>query len=549
MRRRDFLATLSIACANGLSLRHALAADSPLFGGLYDIPAPPAGSLSVLHFTDSHAQLQPLWFREAAAPAPGSAFAPGSARAYAFGKLNFSEAARRFGKVGGFAHLATLVQQVRATRPQSLLVDGGDSWQGSALALWTGGRDMVAASRALGVDCMTGHWEFTQGAGRVREIVDHELGSRIAFLAHNVQSREFGDPVFQAWTLREQHGIPYAIIGQAYPYTPIAHPARFTPDWTFGIQEAALQGHIDAARRAGAQAVVLLSHNGLDIDLKLAGRVHGLDAILGGHTHDPLATPVLVSAQGGGQTLVSNAGSHGKFLAVLDLTVRDRRVQGFQYRLLPVFAEALPADPAMQALIDRHRAPYAAKLDAPLAHSDGLLYRRSTFGGSFDQLIVDALMEVKDAPIAFSPGFRWGGCVLPGDTLTREDLMNQTAISYPATTVRSLTGMEIKAVLEDVADNLFNPDPYYRQGGDMVRVGGLRYRCVTKAGFGARILDLQLNGEALKPDRRYRVAGWAALAESASDGPPVWEVVEEWLRAHHRVPTLAPTMAEPGPQA
>ena len=574
LHRREFLTLLAAAASTGFPLARVLAADRDPGDVLYDLPPPSPSCVSLLHFTDCHAQLQPLWLREPSvnlgvgtqrtqpphlvgdALLQAYGLQPGSAAAHAISPLDFTECARRFGQVGGFAHLATLVGRLRDTRPGALLLDGGDTWQGSATALWTDGRDMLAACRQLGVDAMTAHWEFTLGAQRVREILAQELGSRTAFLAQNVHTLDFGDPVFTPWMQREVRGVPVAVIGQAFPYTPIAHPRRLVPDWTFGISERTLQQHIDHARQAGCQVVVLLSHNGLDVDLKLASRVRGLDAILGGHTHDALPQPIRV-ANAGGQTLVTNAGSHGKFLGVLDVEVRHGRVQALHYRLLPVFARYLPADPAMAGLIRRLRTPYEARLAEQLATSDGLLYRRGTFNGTFDQLILQALMEVQDAEIGFSPGFRWGATLLPGETITRETLLGQTAITYPETTLQELTGAVIHANLEDIADNLFNPDPYARQGGDMVRVGGLTYTCAPEAAAGRRIRDLRLHGKPLAADRRYRVAGWATSAppgqglatpgsatpESGGHGPtttapPVWEVVETWLKQHRQVPPL-----------
>jgi len=387
---------------------------------------------------------------------------------------------------------------------------------------------------------MTGHWEFTYGAPRVQELIDTELRGHIAFVAQNVRTVDFGDEVFRPFVLREVNGVPVAVIGQAYPYTPIANPRHFVPDWSFGIREDSLQKVVDTAKAQGAQVVVLLSHNGMDVDLKLASRISGLTAILGGHTHD--AVPAAIEVPNlSGRTLVTNAGSNTKFLAVLDLEVKAGRVTGYRYRLLPVFANLLPPDPAMQALIDAMRAPFAAKLSEPLAVTEGLLYRRGNFNGSFDQLILDALLEVQDAQIALSPGFRWGTSLLAGDTITREDLMNQTAITYPSVTLTEMRGERIKAVLEDVCDNLFNPDPYYQQGGDMVRVGGLTYACAPDAKFGSRISDLRLRGEPLDAGKTYKVAGWAPMAEGAS-GTPVWELVESWLRSKRTVSPLRPNL-------
>jgi S-sulfosulfanyl-L-cysteine sulfohydrolase len=546
LARRDFLQLLAAASAAGMALDggRVLAAEPAAAERLYEQPA--FGNVSVLHFTDCHAQLLPLHFREphvniGVGPAAGKpphlvgerllkAFdiPRGSARAHAFTNLDFEEAAKTYGKVGGFAHLATLIKRLRATRPNALLLDGGDTWQGSATALWTKGQDMIDAGKLLGVDIMTGHWEFTYGAKRVQEVVEKDYQSRIAFLAQNVKTTDFGDPVFPSYDLRTIKGVPVAVIGQAFPYTPIANPRYFVPDWTFGIQDENLQNVVDEVRAKGAQVVVLLSHNGMDVDLKLASRVSGIDAILGGHTHDGVPEPSVVQNRGG-KTLVTNAGSHGKFLAVLDLDVRDGKVQDFRYRLLPVFANLLPADREMQAHIDRVRAPFLLKLTETLAVTEGLLYRRGNFNGSWDQLVIDALMAVKGAEIAFSPGFRWGSTLLPGQPITRESMMDQLAITYPTTTLTEMSGETIKVVLEDVCDNLFNPDPYYQQGGDMVRVGGLEYTCTPNEKAGARISAMRLNGKPIEAAKTYKVAGWAPVAEGAK-GEPIWDVVETYLR-------------------
>ena len=556
MDRREFLQVLATASAAGMSLA-GCAGVGPTSGAgagaageaMYELPR--FGNVSLLHFTDCHAQLLPIHFREPSvnlgvAGALGKpphlvgehllrayGIRPGTPEAHAFTYLDFERAARTYGKVGGFAHLATLVKRMKASRPGALLLDGGDTWQGSATSLWTDAQDMVDACKLLGVDVMTGHWEFTFGQKRVQEIIAKDFKGKVDFVAQNVRTTDFEDPVFPSHTLRDINGVKVAIVGQAFPYTPIANPRYMVADWSFGIQDERMQKVVDEVRAKGAQVVVVLSHNGMDVDLKMASRVSGIDAILGGHTHDGVPQPVVV-ANRGGRTLVTNAGSNGKFLGVLDLDVRGGRLADFRYRLVPVFSNILPADPEMQAYVERVRAPFKARLEEPLAVTEGLLYRRGNFNGSFDQLILDAMMEVKGAQIAFSPGFRWGTSVLPGQAITREHVMDQTAITYPFTTVTDMTGEFIKTVLEDVCDNLFNPDPYYQQGGDMVRVGGLTYACDPNARMGSRILDMRLGGVPIDARKTYRVAGWAPVAEGAK-GEPIWEVVETWLKAKRTV--------------
>jgi S-sulfosulfanyl-L-cysteine sulfohydrolase len=548
MSRRDLLKVAMAGAAAGLDARQLLAADAAP-QRLFDVE--PLGNVTLLHITDPHAHLRPVLYREPdtligvgderdrppflTGPALLQAYgiAPGSVEAYAVSHVDFPALAARFGRLGGYAHLATLVRRMREARPgRTLLLDGGDTIQGSATALWTRGEDMVRASNLLGVEAMTPHWEFTYGLERVRELFgDRERRGLFGgeFLAHNVSDAGWNDPLFHGAMVREIGGVRVAVIGQAFPYTPIAHPRRFVPNLTFGIREEDVQRLVNELRDVKrADAIVVLSHNGIAADLKLAARVSGIDVVLGGHTHDALPAPIEV-----GRTLVVNSGSHGKFLSRLDLDVRGHRVAGYRYRLIPVLSRDLPEDPAMARLIAQLRTPHEAKLGEALAVSESLLWRRGNFNGTFDELILDALLERADAEIAFSPGFRWGVTVVPGQAITLEDVYTHTALTYPNTWAREMAGAEIHAVMEDVADNLFHRDPYYRQGGDMVRVGGLTYTIDPNAPRGARIRDVRVAGKPLDVARRYKATGWASLGEAA--GPPAWDVVADHLRRLRRV--------------
>lgn len=560
LSRREFVKLLGLAGAAGLlpgSPRAAARQPSQV----YEVPK--FGNLRLLHITDTHAQLNPVYFREpnvnigvgpAAGKPPhlvGAAFlehfgiAPGGIEAHAFTFLDFAEAAQRFGRVGGFAHLKTLVARLRAEAGEgnSLLLDGGDTWQGSGTAYWTQGRDMIGACNLLGVDIMTGHWEFTYPDERVIENIGAFQG---AFVAQNVAVRpeaqfdyrfedfagydEDAGLAFKPYSIVEVGGAKVAVIGQAFPYTPIANPQRFIPDWTFGIQEERLQEMVRRVRdHERAEVVVLLSHNGMDVDLKLASRVSGIDVVLGGHTHDGIPAPTVV-ANPGGKTLVTNAGSNGKFLGVMDLDVQQGKVRDYRYRLLPVFSDLLPPDAEMAAYIAEVRAPYEDKLAEQLATAEETLYRRGNFNGTFDQVICDALRKVEDAQISLSPGFRWGTSILPGQPIRMEHVLDQTCITYPETYRREMKGSELRTILEAVCDNLFNPDPYVQQGGDMVRVGGLDYVCDPTATIGKRIGAMTLaDGTEVEADKVYTVAGWAQVGMPAP-GQPIWETVAQYLR-------------------
>ena len=554
MDRRNFLRWLGVAAASGVTPRVALAADDDL----YDVGR--FGNVRILHLTDSHAQLQPIYFREPSVNLGvgdmrgkpphivGGAFleyfniVPGGRAAHAFTFLDYQEAAHRYGRMGGFAHLKTLIDRLRAEAGagNALLLDGGDIWQGSGLASASQGADMVEAANLLGVDAMTGHWEFTYGEAALRKNLASFKGE---FLAQNVfltEDAAFNDKpafdpasgrVFKPAMVKDVGGVRIAIIGQAFPYVPIAHPKRFTPDWTFGIREQELQKLVDDLRNAQhADVVVLLSHNGMDVDLKLASRCTGINIILGGHTHDAVPQPVVVDNPGG-KTFVTNAGSNGKFLGVLDLDIGKGALKYVRYTLLPVFADLIKPDSAMAALIERLRAPYAAQFSEKLASCDQLLYRRGNFIGPMDQVICDALRQALDVQIALSPGFRWGTTMLANQSITREDVLAETAISYPETYVQDMTGSALKAIMEDVADNLFNPDPYLQQGGDMVRVGGMDYACAPNETAGNRISDMTLDdGTPVEAGKTYRVAGWASV--NPQNGEPVSSVVEKYLGAN-----------------
>ncbi|MDH3715533.1 MAG: thiosulfohydrolase SoxB [Gammaproteobacteria bacterium] len=554
LSRREFVRIMGLASAAGMLHKQAFA-QSPY--ALYDVPT--YGNVRLLHFTDCHAQLLPVYYREpnvnmGLGDRRGKAphivgknllrefgIAPDSIEAHAFTYLDFADAARRFGKVGGFPHLATLIERLRAERgpDKTLLMDGGDTWQGSGTAYWTRGRDMVDACNLLGVDVMTGHWEYTYKDTEVLANIERFNGE---FVAQNVRVKEDalfdGYPAYdedtghahKPYTIKVLGGVRVAVVGQSFPYTPIANPQRFIPNWTFGIQDEALQELVNEVRDSeNPDVVVLLSHNGMDVDLKLASRVTGIDAIFGGHTHDGMPRPSIVS-NASGQTLVTNAGSNGKYLGVMDLDVRDGKVQGYRYKLMPVFSNYLEEDADMRRHIESVRAPFLDILNEKLAVADELLYRRGHFNGPFDQIICDALIEVLDGQISLSPGFRWGTTVLPGQAITMEHVLDQTCMTYPETYVREMSGEQLKLILEDVADNLFNPDPYFQQGGDMVRVGGFNYEIDPTVEIGRRISNMRLNnGELIDASRNYKVAGWATVG-SVSPGRPVWDEVADYLR-------------------
>jgi S-sulfosulfanyl-L-cysteine sulfohydrolase len=557
MNRRAALRLLTAAALTGVVPRIGRAADDDL----YDVGH--FGNVRVLHLTDAHAQLLPVFFREPSvnigigsmrAKPPhlvGRAFLEhfgmeaGGRAAHAFTFLDYDEAAHRYGRMGGFAHLKTLIDRLRseAGPRNSILLDGGDLWQGSGLANALQAADMVDAGNLLGIEALTGHWEFTYGEKTLRRNLERFKGE---FLAQNVfltEEAAFNDApafdpasgrVFKPAIIKDLGGYRIGIIGQAMPYVPVAHPKRFVPDWTFGIRDAELQKVVDDLRgKEKVDAVLLLSHNGMDVDLKLASRVSGVDIVLGGHTHDAVPRPVVV-ANAGGKTLVSNAGSSGKFLAVLDLDVGQGAIKNVRYHLLPVYANLLKPDREMQELIDRLRAPYAAQFAETLAAADQLLYRRGNFNAPMDQVICDALRQELDAQIALSPGFRWGATVLAGQPIKMEDVLSETAITYPEVYVQDMTGSQIKAIMEDVCDNLFNPDPYYQQGGDMVRIGGMDYTCAPAEAMGHRISDMKLNdGRAIEADKTYRVAGWASV--NPQQGKAVGDLLAGYLRQEKTV--------------
>ncbi|MFK7866009.1 MAG: thiosulfohydrolase SoxB [Alphaproteobacteria bacterium] len=507
----------------------------------------PMGQVSLLHFTDIHAQLMPIHYREPEINLgvgevkglpphiTGADFLKKynleaqSAQAHALAYPDFVSLAKSYGKIGGIDRMASLVDAIRAERADNcLLLDGGDTWQGSYTSLQTGGEDMVAVMNAMGLDAMTGHWEFTYGTERVGELIDK---LNFPFLAGNVRDTEWEEPVYEAIRYFDRGGVRVAVIGQAFPYTPVANPRYLIPELSFGIREETVQASVDEARGAGAQLVVLLSHNGFDVDRKLAGRVQGLDVVLTGHTHDALPEVVKV-----GKTLLVASGSHGKFLSRLDLDVGAEGIRDFRYKLMPIFSDVIPQQKEMKNLVESIRAPHKSVIDETLGHTDDFLYRRGNFNGTFDDLICNAMLEMRDADIALSPGFRWGSSLLPGQAITGDDVYNLTAITYPNCYRTQMTGEMLKIILEDVADNLFNLDPYYQQGGDMVRVGGMGYTINPMNAMGSRISNMVMlkTGKPIEADKNYQVAGWASVNEG-TEGPPIYDLVSDYIKQQKTV--------------
>jgi sulfur-oxidizing protein SoxB len=540
--RRQFLQIVAAAAITGTSgglTPRALARQSITQKDLLNFDS--LGQVTLLNFADCHAQLVPLYFREPSTNiGVGGVFGlpphitgkellkkfglkAGSPEAYAFSSNDFVNLAKDYGRIGGMDRMATLIKAIRAERPNNtLLLDGGDTWQGSYTSLKTTGEDMVDIMNTLGVEAMTAHWEFTYGTERVNELIEK---LSFPFLAGNARDTEWDEEVFQSTANFERGGVKIAVIGQAFPYTPVANPLYLIPQWSFGIREKLVRERVKAARAGGADLVVFLSHNGFDVDRKLASRVDGIDVILTGHTHDAIPTVIKV-----GKTLLVAAGSHGKFLARLDLDVKGKRVVDYRFKLIPIFSDVIKPDPEMAALIKKIRAPHEKKISRVLGRTDSLLYRRGNFNGTFDDLICNALLQERDAEIALSPGFRWGGSLVPGQDITVEDVFNQTAITYPKAYRTEMTGKFIKEILEDVADNLFNPDPYLQQGGDMVRVGGMAYAIDIKKPIGGRISDMTLlkTGKLIEPAKTYMVSGWASVNQG-TQGPPVYDLVSEYI--------------------
>ena len=501
------------------------------------------GNVSLIHVTDIHAQLKPIYFREptfnigvgankgAVPHITGADFrkaygiSDGSPSHYALSAGDFSSLAQAYGRVGGMDRVATVIKAIRADRPDALLLDGGDTWHGSYTCYHTAGQDMVNVMNALKPDAMTFHWEFTLGSERVAEIVEN---LPFAALGQNIFDVEWDEPteLFPPYKMFERGGTKIAVIGQAFPYMPIANPRWMFPEYSFGIRDERMQEIVDEVRAAGAECVVVLSHNGFDVDKKMAGIVSGIDVILSGHTHDALPEPVLV-----GQTIILPSGSNGKFVSRVDLDIRDGRMLGYRTKLIPIFSDVIEPDADVAALIEEQRAPYADTLSEVVGTTESTLFRRGNFNGTWDDLICDALLSERDAEIALSPGVRWGPSMIPGQEITREDIWNVTSMTYPEAYRTEMSGDFLKVVLEDVADNIFNPDPYYQQGGDMVRTGGLGYRIDVSKPQGERISDMTLlnTGEPIDPTRNYVVAGWASVNEG-TEGPPIWDVVESHIR-------------------
>ncbi|MFV2004277.1 MAG: thiosulfohydrolase SoxB [Gammaproteobacteria bacterium] len=559
----------------------------------YDLPM--KGNVRILHTTDFHGQLQPVYFREPNVNlGVGDAYGrpphlvgnklleamnlkPDTLQSYAYTYLDFENAAKKYGKMGGFPQMKTLLDRLRKQaggQQNTVTLDGGDLWQGSATSLWTRGVDMVEASNILGIDVMVGHWEFTY---RENEVLSNVALFKGDFIGQNVRVKEdslmddgyaklvetfdgrglYDEDVgyaFQPYVIKEINGAKICIVGQAFPRTGNANPPEFFPDWSFGLREDDMIELVKQIREEEKpDAVVLLSHNGMDVDIKMAERVPGLNVVFGGHTHDGVPQPIKVKNIEGHDCWVTNAGSNGKFLGVMDFDIADGKIKSMNYNMLPIISDVLPADKEMQAYIDQMRSTkydeniiesrvkekyfnesrlgktFAEILDEKLAIADRLLYRRGNFMGTWDQILCNALREEYSADIAMSAGVRWGTTTLKGDWITMEDVMTQCSLTYGETYVTEMTGQNLLNILEQVADNLFDPDPYLQSGGDMVRVGGMDYTIDPSKALYERITDARLdNGHLIEADKKYKIAGWAQVNRTP-DGRLMWDVVHDYI--------------------
>ena len=500
------------------------------------------GQVTLLHLTDIHAQLKPIYFRppsenfgvgnfEGIPPhLVGKAFleyfgiSPNTPLAYAHTMVDYVPLAMEYGKLGGLDRTSTLIKAIRSERGEDkvLLLDGGDTWQGSYTSLKTQGADMVEAMKLLGTNAMVGHWEFTFGQERLKELIK-KMG--YPFLGGNVFDTEWDEPVFKSTSFFERGGVNIAVIGQHFPYTPIANPSYMVKGWSFGIRPEVIQKNVDKARKKGAEIIVLLSHNGFDVDQKIASMINGIDVILSGHTHDAIPKGIKIK-----NTLLLSSGSHGKYLGRIDLKVKNGKVVESSSNLIPIFSDVVSPDKEMTKLINKIRAPYEEECNRIIGKTDTLLYRRGNFNGTWDDVICDTILQERDTEISLSPGFRWGTTLLPGEKITIDDIYSQTSMNYPEVYRVEMTGKTIKEILEDVCDNIFNPDPFFQQGGDMVRVGGLTYTCHPKNKIGQRISNLRTisKDKPLESNKKYVVGGWGSVNPNVK-GPPIYDLLENYI--------------------
>ena len=546
--RRDFFqfASISSALFMGQSLTALAAKQKIMLDDILKFDS--KGQLTLLHFTDIHGQLKPVYYRP-----PSENYGVGqfegipphlvgekflshfnidnkSPLAYAHTMVDYLDLAKEYGKLGGLDKMATLIKAVRDERGSNnvLLLDGGDTWQGSYTSLMTQGMDMVSAVKLLKPDAMVGHWEFTFGKDRLSELLEK---MEYPFLGGNVFDTEWEEPVYESTAFFERGGIKVAVIGQHFPYTPISNPKHLVEGWSFGIRLLEIRKNIEAARKNGAEVVVLLSHNGFDVDQKIAGMIDGIDVILTGHTHDAIPQAIRVK-----NTLLLSSGSHGKYLGRIDLEIKSGKVKDWSSSLIPIFSDVVPSDEEVLNHINTVRAPFESECKRVIGKSGSLLYRRGNFNGTWDNVICDAIMENRDTEISLSPGFRWGTTLLPKQDITVDDLYSQTSINYPEVYRQEISGKGLKNILEDVCDNLFNPDPFYQQGGDMVRVGGVSYRCSPKAKMGQRISEIRLvsNGELIQENKNYIVGGWGSINKDVK-GPKIYDLLEDYIKLQDKV--------------
>ena len=419
------------------------------------------------------------------------------ANLYPHGDVRYTSEGFRIETLGGYPRIMTKVKEYREKYPQEvLLLDNGDTLHGTREAVDTKGEVMVPYLQALGVDAMTFHWDSAYTPAHLKSL-EEKLGYPI--LASNVYHRGTRKHFFQPSAILEKNGLTIGVIGLASNIIQKNMPAVFSEgaDFTDGISEARAQ--VKKLRRQGVDLVVLLSHLGYPQDIALLEQVEGIDLCLSGHTHNRVRSPQKI-----GGAYIIQSGALASSLGFLRLKV-DQGIQSIRHEYV-VLDKTIPQDRGMLAMLrkDKVLASFANELDTPVGSSRVDLHRGSSFFGTMDYLLLDAMREATGLPIAFSNGWRYGGAVKKGK-LTRRHLYTIVPMN-PMIRSAELTGQEIIDMLEENLESTFSTQPFQQMGGYIKRCAGLRIYFKLENPYGQRIQRVFAGDKEVDPRALYQVA-------------------------------------------
>lgn len=398
-------------------------------------------------------------------------------------------------RAGGYPRISAYINKVRKEKDNKVVVlDGGDTFHGTLPVVDSKGMILTSYLNEMKIDAMTAHWEFAYGPKHFSSLLN---ALNYPMLAINCYDKTTDKLVFDPYLIKEVNGLKIGIIGIAATIIDKTMPQHFAEGLYFSLGNEELPGYIAELKDQDVDLVILLSHLGFPQEVKLAQEVDGIDVLLSAHTHNRVYEPALVN-----DTIIFQSGCHGSFLGHLDLVVENKKIVDYKHQLV-VLDESLDEDLDMKAAIEKDLEPYKEQLNKIVGRTGTDLNRSTVFESTMDNLLLQSMIDISGAELAFSNGWRYGAPIPKGD-IRENDLWNMIPVNPPLSKVK-LKGQEVWDMMEENLERTFSIDPYQQMGGYVKRVLGMNLYCKIENPYGERVQQIFVQGQALEKDRVYHV--------------------------------------------